>query len=106
MAKPYWYEKYPWHVKESPCLNIANCFDEKGHEMCHNCNPLYVQRLPCASSNNTCDGGRWTCCKRPTCYACFDKIGAVCPGCASRRKGYFRCNEEPEDAEALRAAAA
>jgi len=98
MAAPY-----PWHVKEVPCPNTANCHDEKGHEMCHNCNPRYVKRDPCGACNAKADGGRWICCMRPTCYTCYDKV-KVCPGCSSETHGYFRCNEEPENAAALIAA--
>jgi hypothetical protein len=100
-----WSEKYPWHVKDVPCLNIANCLDEKGHEMCHNCNPQYVKRDPCDECGLKADGGRRMCCMVPVCHGCYAKT-TTCPRCANKKGGYFRCFEEPENAAALIAAAA
>jgi hypothetical protein len=96
--------KYPWHVKEIPCQNTANCHDEKGHSLCHNCNPHYEKRLPCGDCGLAADGGRWTCCMKPTCYKCFDAARSC--SCGDKEKGFFRYYEEPENAKELLAAAA
>jgi hypothetical protein len=90
----YYNPTYPWHRKTIPCPNWGNCFDDDGHELCHNCNPLYVERLNCVTCNRPSNGGRWLCCNAATCVQCFHTAPS-CDACGSENKGYFKNHEVP-----------
>lgn len=85
--------KYPWHWKQVPCSNVANCHDDIGNPMCGNCNPEYISRELCQKCNRPSRGGRYACCGTPICQRCFRYVKLEVHSCG-RIAGYFNNGNE------------